>query len=51
MKLHLPTRKKLGVLMMFLLGTLAVASSLVRMIWVAWARQVGFDPSLDEDRK
>jgi hypothetical protein len=51
MKLHLPTKKKVGVLLMFLLGILALVASLVRMIWVIWARQVGFDPSLDQDRE
>ncbi|KAF1955639.1 hypothetical protein CC80DRAFT_415320 [Byssothecium circinans] len=51
LKLHLPMRKKLAVLMMFLLGTLAMASSLIRMIWVIWARKAGFDISLDQNRE
>jgi hypothetical protein len=29
----------------------AVVASMIRMIWVIWARNVGFDPSLDEDRE
>lgn len=29
----------------------ATIASLIRMIWVIWARQVGFDVSLDQNRK
>ncbi|KAH7089927.1 hypothetical protein FB567DRAFT_521873 [Paraphoma chrysanthemicola] len=47
--LHLPTAKKLGVLLIFLLGILATVASLIRMIWVIWARAVGFDVSLDQN--
>ncbi|ORY19056.1 hypothetical protein BCR34DRAFT_260972 [Clohesyomyces aquaticus] len=48
--LRLPLARKLGVMMVFLLGSIAIAASLIRMIWVIWARQIGFDTSFDEDR-
>ncbi|EAT90901.2 hypothetical protein SNOG_01252 [Parastagonospora nodorum SN15] len=49
--LHLPVARKLGVLFVFLLGILATVASLIRMIWVTWARTVGFDVTLDQNRK
>ncbi|KAF2636021.1 hypothetical protein P280DRAFT_534286 [Massarina eburnea CBS 473.64] len=36
-KLHLPTRKKLGILMIFLMGAIAGISSLVRLLWIIQA--------------
>ncbi|OCL09075.1 hypothetical protein AOQ84DRAFT_376166 [Glonium stellatum] len=48
-KLRLPTSRKVGVTAVFLLGIFAAAASLIRMIWVIWARHVGFNPLLDED--
>lgn len=47
--LQLPTRVRIGVIGIFLLGFLAVIASLIRLIWVNWAKNVGFDPSLDQN--
>ncbi|KAL5114215.1 hypothetical protein ACEQ8H_007917 [Pleosporales sp. CAS-2024a] len=48
-ELHLPLSRKIGVLFVFLLGIMATVASLMRMIWVFWARIAGFDASLDQD--
>ncbi|KAF2269567.1 hypothetical protein CC78DRAFT_422505, partial [Lojkania enalia] len=46
-QLHLSIGKKLAVTAVFLLGILASISSLIRMIWMIWAKNVGFDPTMD----
>jgi hypothetical protein len=48
--LQLTLRKKLAVSGVFLLGSLASAASLVRMVYQIWIKEVGFDPSFDEER-
>ncbi|CAI6339177.1 unnamed protein product [Periconia digitata] len=49
MSLHLPTARKIGVMFVFLLGALAILASTIRMVSIIWARQLGFNPSIDED--
>ncbi|KAF1973174.1 hypothetical protein BU23DRAFT_507193 [Bimuria novae-zelandiae CBS 107.79] len=48
-KLHLPTGRKLAVCGVFLLGSLAAGSSLVRMAWMTWNQEVGFGMETDEE--
>lgn len=48
--LQLTWQKKLAVSGVFLLGLLASAASLVRMVYQIWIKEVGFDPSFDEER-
>ncbi|KAF2680441.1 hypothetical protein K458DRAFT_251755, partial [Lentithecium fluviatile CBS 122367] len=40
-KLHLDPGRKLGISIVFLLGTLATAASLVRLIWLRWVINIG----------
>jgi hypothetical protein len=35
----------------FILGSLAAAASLIRMLWMIWAFNAGYDPTMDEERK
>ncbi|KAH7127177.1 hypothetical protein B0J11DRAFT_558562 [Dendryphion nanum] len=46
-KLHLSLGKKLAVAGVFLLGIFASIASLLRMMFMVWSRQVGFDPTMD----
>ncbi|KAF2248537.1 hypothetical protein BU26DRAFT_605986 [Trematosphaeria pertusa] len=48
-KLHLSWGRKLAVTGVFLLGILATWASLVRLIVMVWIRQIGYDPSFDEE--
>ncbi|KAB8290714.1 hypothetical protein EYC80_008353 [Monilinia laxa] len=48
-KLRLPTKRKIAVSLVFLLGSVAVAASLTRLVFLSIAYKVGFDPSADED--
>lgn len=50
-KLSLPLGRKIGVLGVFILGTLAVRASLVRMSWMIWNNMVGFGIQNDEECK
>ena len=50
-RLHMAVGRKLAVMAVFLLGSVAVAASLTRLVFIAHVFQVGFDPSADEDRK
>jgi len=48
-KLQLSTAKKISVSAVFLLGTVAVAASLTRLVFLSIARNIGFAPGSDED--
>ncbi|KAF1961219.1 hypothetical protein CC80DRAFT_488548 [Byssothecium circinans] len=48
-KLHLPTRRKFGVSLIFLLGSLAALASLIRLIWMADMMAIGTNPSKHPD--
>ncbi|KAI1404190.1 hypothetical protein F4819DRAFT_448227 [Hypoxylon fuscum] len=48
-KLHMSPQRKLGVIAVFLTAAVAVAASLVKMIWFLWENQTPWDPSFDQD--
>ncbi|KAF2010685.1 hypothetical protein BU24DRAFT_313766, partial [Aaosphaeria arxii CBS 175.79] len=48
-KLHLTPKRRLGVSIVFLLGSLATAASLVRLIWLQWVVDVGATPQAHSD--
>jgi hypothetical protein len=43
--------KKLGVLFVFMLGCISAVASLIRLLWMNWANNMGMDPTYDEARK
>ncbi|KAF2009397.1 hypothetical protein BU24DRAFT_473538 [Aaosphaeria arxii CBS 175.79] len=49
LSLHLPTKLKIGVLAIFLLGAIATVASMIRMISVIRRRQANFNPSFDQN--
>ncbi|KAF2258878.1 hypothetical protein CC78DRAFT_477090 [Lojkania enalia] len=48
-QLRLPLEKRLAVTLVFFLGVLSSAASLIRMLWMIWAYNVGMDPTFDEE--
>ncbi|MCJ1356783.1 MAG: hypothetical protein MMC33_006779 [Icmadophila ericetorum] len=48
-RLHLTTPRKLAVSAVFLLGCVAFAASITRMVFVARIIEIGFNPDADED--
>ncbi|KAI4121453.1 MAG: hypothetical protein LQ338_006351 [Usnochroma carphineum] len=48
-RLHMSTSRKIAVTGIFLLGAVAIAASVVRMVQFVRVIQVGFDPHADED--
>ncbi|KAF2728222.1 hypothetical protein EJ04DRAFT_556908 [Polyplosphaeria fusca] len=47
-KLRLSFDKKMGVLFVFMLGIVSAVASLIRLMWMVWANNMGIDPSYDE---
>ncbi|KAM7215551.1 hypothetical protein V8F06_009117 [Rhypophila decipiens] len=48
-RMHLPLGRKLGVMAVFLTGGVALAASLIRMIWFLWENQTPWNTSFDQD--
>ncbi|ORY16642.1 hypothetical protein BCR34DRAFT_597641 [Clohesyomyces aquaticus] len=48
-QLYLEPSRKIGVLIVFLLGSLATAASLIRLIWLRWVINLGATPHAHSD--
>ncbi|CAG8981538.1 hypothetical protein HYALB_00013165 [Hymenoscyphus albidus] len=48
-RLHLSTKRKIGVIAIFLTAVVALSASSIKMLWFLWENQTPWDPSFDQD--
>ncbi|KAF2113243.1 hypothetical protein BDV96DRAFT_119738 [Lophiotrema nucula] len=48
-RLHLETKRKIGVIAIFLTGSIAIAASAIKLAWLVWENHTPWNPGFDQN--